>query len=99
MKTLSGRLKSHNIHVEGDIAFNGDNINSKKFLVRKLVDYIEENDTHAATLTVEETLKYAWASATGGHHSYALPLNDVAARELNKEDTKSSRVIFFLFIT
>ncbi len=32
----------------------------------QVTEYIEQGDTHAATLTVEETITYAWMCTTGG---------------------------------
>ena len=71
LKALSGRLHKHNLSQDGDIKYNGEDIDSTdKFLIPKVADYIEQTDTHAATLTVEETVLYAWKSSSGGHHRY-----------------------------
>lgn len=86
MKALSGRLKPVAAKLDGDILFNGDSVQSGKFLVPKVADYIEQNDTHAATMTVEETVRYAWESATGGNHSYAVANDHASSLELNEDD-------------
>lgn len=86
MKAISGRLRPREAKLEGDIYFNDDHVKSGKFIVAKVADYIEQSDTHAPTLTVEETLKYAWQSSTGGHHSYGVASDFVSAQELNEDD-------------
>lgn len=92
MKALSGRLRPRAAKLEGDVYFNDDHVKSGKFIVSKVVDYVEQSDTHAATLTVEETLQYAWQSTTGGHHSYALASDFVSAQELNEDDAHFTTV-------
>ena len=85
MKALSKRLHT-SATLEGDILYNEQAESAGKFLVPKIVDYIEQGDYHAATLTVEETLKYAWMSSTAGHHSYGQTHNDVSKSELDSAD-------------
>lgn len=92
MKALSKRLRT-SATLEGEITYNDELESSGKFLVPKLVDYIEQGDHHAATLTVEETLKYAWLSSTGGHHSYAQAVNAEAKDELDFEDEHFTQVM------
>ena len=59
LKALSGRNINKNLHNDGDIYYNEESTaNTHKFLVPKIAEYIEQNDTHAATLTVEETFEY-----------------------------------------
>lgn len=85
LKALCGRLSSAGkAKLTGDVYYDGDNINDNKFLVGKVADYIEQGDTHQAVLTVDETLKFAWACTTGGNHSYARAKDEEAARQLNK---------------
>lgn len=76
-----------NATIEGDVFYDGDNIKSGKFLPGKVASYVEQGDTLEAALTVEETLKFAWQSATGGHHSYARAKDVGSAETLNKDDT------------
>lgn len=91
MRALSQRLYT-SATLEGTFLYNDEDSKSGKFLVPKLVDYIEQGDHHAATLTVEDTLKYAWLSTTGGHHSYAQAVHEDAAKELNEEDEHFTHV-------
>lgn len=87
LKALAGRLVPlGGAKLTGEVYFDGDSIHSGKFLVGKVADYIEQGDTHAAVLTVEETFKFAWQCATGGHHSYARAKDDKTAELLNKDD-------------
>ena len=62
MKLLSHRLTSAftNSTIEGEVLFNGDILQSGRFIPGKVVDYVEQTDNHAPLLTVEETLRYAW---------------------------------------
>lgn len=90
LKALSGREHHKNLQMEGDIFYAGDNIKSGKFRVAKVCDYIEQNDTHAAVLTVEETLLFAWLSSTAGHHAYGLGVSDPTI--LQEDDKTLSRL-------
>jgi ABC-type multidrug transport system ATPase subunit len=93
MKLLSGRLHaSKDIHIEGNVAYNGDSVDSGKFLVPKIVDYIDQNDTHEPTLTVFETFEFAFRATTGGHHSYAVARDSDAAAKLDESDRDLSKV-------
>jgi ABC-type lipoprotein export system ATPase subunit len=99
MQALSNRLKAGNAKLDGEICYNGENIKTtNKFLVGKIVDYVEQNDTHAATLTVEETIKYAWLSSTGGHHAYGVAKDQTAAAVLDDLDAMYSKVNNLLII-
>lgn len=94
MKTLAGRLKVDGgmLHKGGDVYYNQEPINSDKFSAKKVANYVEQEDTHAPTLTVLETLAYAWKATTGGHHSYANAANEEGAIELDKGDASLQRV-------
>lgn len=84
LRALSGRLHPiGDAQYEGDVYYNGDNIKSDKFLVRKVADYIEQGDTHEAVLTVEETLRFAWKCTTGGKNSYARAKDEESAAILD----------------
>lgn len=96
MKALKGKLTSNSAKFTGEVYYGGDSIKSGKFLVSKVADYIEQNDTHTAVLTVEETLKFAWLATTGGHHSYARAVSKEAAAILDKEDHVISLVRKYL---
>lgn len=92
MKALSGRLDGSPATLEGEIYYNKENIKSDTFITRKIADYIDELDIHAPTLTVNETLKYAWISSTGGHHSYCVARNEEAAKALDSDDSSYAKV-------
>jgi ABC-type multidrug transport system ATPase subunit len=66
MKLLSHRLtpSSTASSVEGQIVFNGDSIYGGRFFPGKVVDYVDQKENHAALLTVEETLRYAYKCTT-----------------------------------
>ncbi len=66
MKIASGRISNEvacpqGVSVESDIRLNGVDIKSLRFPLGRIVDFVDQTDTcHAALLTVEETLRYAW---------------------------------------
>jgi shikimate kinase len=92
LQAIAGRLRLGGAKLEGEILFNNTKESSGKFLCGKVADYIEQNDTHAATLTVEETVKYAWMSSSGGHHSYSTAADKESAAVLDQSDALFSRV-------
>jgi ABC-type multidrug transport system ATPase subunit len=66
LKALSGRLfPQSGAKLEGTITYNGDTADSKAFSVPKVVDYIDQRDQHAGSLSVYETMEFAWMNATG----------------------------------
>ncbi len=73
-------------HLEGDILYNGESISSGKYLIGKVASYADEKEEHAATLTVRETLEFAWKMTTGGHHSHAVAKDAQSAAILDKAD-------------
>lgn len=91
---MSHQLNVGKAHLDGEISYNGDSVNSDKYLVGKLATYIDEKEQHAATLTVRETLEFAWRITTGGHHSYGGAKDEKAAEILNKDDASLTRVRF-----
>lgn len=94
LKALSGRLHDSKAFLDGSITYNREDAkNNKNFLISKIVDYIDQDDTHAPTLTVFETLEFAWRCVSGGHHSYGIAKNDpVAISKLNALDEGLWRV-------
>ena len=59
LKALTGHLSVGSAHLEGEILYNGDSVDSGKYLVGKIANYVDEKEIHAATLTVRETLEFA----------------------------------------
>lgn len=87
LKALSGRVKSAGkCTFEGDVTYNGETAEKGKFLLPKFVDYIEQKDSHASTLTVAETMEFAWKSTTGGHHSYGMARSKETGNVLDEGD-------------
>jgi len=72
--------------LEGEILYNGDPIDSGKYLVSKLAAYADEKEQHAGPLTVRETLEFAWKMTTAGHHSYGLAKDAESAAFMNQDD-------------
>jgi len=93
MKALSGySTGNRSTHLDGDILYNGDSTSTKKYLVQKLASYTDEEDIHAATLTVQETLEFAWLMTSGGHHSYGVAKDEASAALLDKQDEKKLKL-------
>lgn len=86
LKALAGQLNTGFAHLDGEILYNGDSIDSGKYLVGKIAAYAEEKEQHAATLSVRETLEFAWKITTGGHHSYGVAKDEKSAEILNRGD-------------
>ena len=61
-------------------------------MVTKVADYIDQRDQHAPTLTVRETLDFAWTVTTNGHHSYATAKDEASAAVLDALDETNAKV-------
>lgn len=86
LRSLCGKLHPlGNSSYTGAVYYDGDDITSGKFLVRKVADYIEQGDTHEATLTVKETLTFSWMCSTGGHRSYGFAKDEETAEMLDED--------------
>mmetsp|Transcript_24221 Transcript_24221/g.24835 ORF Transcript_24221/g.24835 Transcript_24221/m.24835 type:complete len:1388 (-) Transcript_24221:477-4640(-) len=92
LKALAGQLYIGNNKLDGQITYNGDETSSNKFRLPKIADYIDEKDQHAPTLTVWETLEFAWLVSSNGHHSYGVAANEESAKELDKQDSFRTKV-------
>ncbi len=97
MKALAGQLTLGRAHLEGDILYNGDSVDSGKYLIGKLATYADEKEQHAPTLTVRETLEFAWKMTTGGQHSYGVAKDAKSAEYLDKNDEELVLVRCILF--
>lgn len=92
LKALYCQLVVGKAHLEGDILYNGDPVDCGKYLVGKVSSYVDEKEQHAATLTVRETLEFAWKMTTGGHHSYNIAKDANAAAVLDRDDEAKVKV-------
>ena len=72
--------------------YNGDAIDCGKYLVGKLATYADEKEQHAGTLTVRETLDFAWTMTSGGHHSYGVARDEQSAAVLDQDDAHRVKV-------
>lgn len=86
LKALSCQLNKSAGQLDGEILYNGDPVGCGKYLVGKITTYVDERDQHAPTLTVRETLEFAWRCTTGGHHSYNIARDERSAEVLNRGD-------------
>lgn len=98
LKALAGQLNVGGGHLDGDILYNGDSIDCGKYLVGKVATYADEREQHAGTLTVRETMEFAWNMTTCGHHSYGVAKDAAAAEILDKDDKANVKVRIALFI-
>ncbi len=92
LKALSGRLYPQGkATFTGDVYFDGENIKSadSPFLLPKIADYIESNDILEPTLTVEETLQFAWMCTTGGNYGYGVAKDQKSFNVLNDRDSRN----------
>ena len=92
LKALSGQLNVGSAHLDGEILYNGDPIDSGKYYIGKIATYVDEKETHAATLTVRETLEFAFNVTTKGHHSYGVAKDAASAEKLNEMDPVMAKV-------
>ena len=63
-----------------------------KYLVGKVASYTDEKELHAGTLTVRETMEFAWDMTTGGHHSYGIAQDAKTAEILDRDDAHKVKV-------
>jgi ABC-type multidrug transport system ATPase subunit len=92
LKALSCQLNKGSGQLDGEILYNGDSVDCGKYLVGKITSYVDERDQHAPTLTVRETLEFAWRSTTAGHHSYNVARDSTSAEVLDRGDAALVKV-------
>ena len=92
LKALAGQLAVGNKRLDGDLTYNGVKCDEGKFVLPKLTDYIDEKDQHAATLTVLETLEFAWRMSSNSKHSYSFAKDAEAAAIMDKDNEKLTKV-------
>uniref|UniRef100_K3WE63 ABC transporter family G domain-containing protein n=1 Tax=Globisporangium ultimum (strain ATCC 200006 / CBS 805.95 / DAOM BR144) TaxID=431595 RepID=K3WE63_GLOUD len=90
MKILSGRspVKSSNIKVDGDIFYNDTFCDLIRKRLPQFVSYVTQQDVHHPSLTVEETMEFAYACCSSGLNKRVasvlkndqLPVESMAAR-------------------
>jgi ABC-type multidrug transport system ATPase subunit len=94
MKVLSGRMRlSGDTKQSGTVTYNHEAADCGKFLLPKVVDYVEQEDVHAPTLTVLETFEFAFRTTSGGHHSYGVAKNATSAELLDRDDPLMAKVL------
>mmetsp|Transcript_33421 Transcript_33421/g.76369 ORF Transcript_33421/g.76369 Transcript_33421/m.76369 type:complete len:1390 (-) Transcript_33421:90-4259(-) len=80
MKTLSNKMQGAGVKVSGQISYNGEGANTKKFVLKKMVGYVDQRDNHLAALTVLETMQNAWMGMGGGKTGFESLLGGDAAK-------------------
>lgn len=92
LKALAGQLNVGSKTLDGDLLYNGARPDEGKFILPKLTDYADERDQHAATLTVRETLEFAWRVTSNSRHSYAFAKDTEAANIMDLDNDKLTKV-------
>ena len=90
MKALSNKLKGSGVKVHGEVTYNGEHINTKKFVLRKLVGYVDQRDNHIAALTVSETIHMARQGMSGESFGYESILDGDKEKLKALEDIRAS---------
>eukprot|EP00903_Cladosiphon_okamuranus_P018818 g17309.t1 len=102
LKALAGRLKHNGGHIKtGSVTYNGSTDDSGKFSLPKVAHFAEQADRHLPTMTVEETLKFAFDCMSGGTHGLPLREGDEGFSDEQKElvswmDSKNLKVNMIL---
>ncbi|KAG2777447.1 ABC transporter G family member 31 [Phytophthora cactorum] len=95
MKILSGRFPmARNITVDGKVGFNGTPHVEIRATLPQLVSYVDQRDRHYPTLTVKETLQFAY-ECSGGEPSkqdevYCTLDTPQAIRQLGLENCQNT---------
>eukprot|EP00403_Amphidinium_massartii_P008428 CAMPEP_0178426162 /NCGR_PEP_ID=MMETSP0689_2-20121128/29096_1 /TAXON_ID=160604 /ORGANISM="Amphidinium massartii, Strain CS-259" /LENGTH=1373 /DNA_ID=CAMNT_0020047847 /DNA_START=36 /DNA_END=4154 /DNA_ORIENTATION=+ len=84
MKTLSNKMKGSGVKVEGSITYNGEKADTKKFVLKKMVGYVDQRDVHIPALTVTETFNMAWQGMSGGLSAFASILDNEQLEAVKK---------------
>ena len=85
LKALSGQLNHNSCKIDGEISYNGDSVESGKYLLTQVCNYIDERDQLPPTLTVREVLDYAFNLSNEGKHMYGSANKDEASSESRKK--------------
>jgi len=74
LKALAGRVKRTRTSVlKGRVTYNGDTAESHRFSLPKVVAFVSQDDCHASTLTVQETVQFAYDCMNGPQAKIGLP--------------------------
>lgn len=92
LKALSGQLTRGGKTLDGDLLYNGVKASEGKFILPKITDYADERDQHAPTLTVRETIEFAWRVTSNSKHSYGFA-KDAEAAEILDTDNESLKKV------
>jgi len=66
LKALSGRVERTRTSVlKGRVTYNGDTAESHRFSLPKVVTFVSQEDCHAPTMTVQETVQFAFDCMNG----------------------------------
>ncbi|KAE9032021.1 ABC transporter G family member 38 [Phytophthora rubi] len=95
MRVLAGQFpKSGNVKIEGDVTYNGV---PREEIIRVLPQfsaYVTQFDKHFPTLTVRETLEFAYAVCGGGMSKHKEEMLSHGAPEQNAKALEAARQYF-----
>ncbi|RLN92745.1 hypothetical protein BBJ28_00004293 [Nothophytophthora sp. Chile5] len=95
MRILSGQFPmKKNITVEGEMTYNGT---LQKVIEKRLPQfaaYVTQYDRHFHTLTVRETLEFAYAFCGGGMSKHGEEMLSKGTPEANKEALDTAKAVF-----
>ncbi|RLN89373.1 hypothetical protein BBJ28_00026777, partial [Nothophytophthora sp. Chile5] len=95
MRILSGQFPmKKNITVEGEMTYNGT---LQKVIEKRLpqfVAYVTQYDRHFHTLTVRETLEFAYAFCGGGMSKHGEDMLSKGTPEANREALATAKAVF-----
>lgn len=74
LKALSGRVERTRTSIlKGRVTYNGDTAESHRFSLPKVVAFVPQEDCHASTLTVQETVQFAFDCMNGPQPKTVAP--------------------------
>jgi ABC-type multidrug transport system ATPase subunit/ABC-type multidrug transport system permease subunit len=89
LKALSGRVERTRTSVlKGRVTYNGDTAESHRFSLPKVVAFVSQEDCHAPTMTVQETVQFAYDCMNGPPPQVVAPSNLQSSIASNTELAK-----------
>ncbi|ETN18845.1 hypothetical protein PPTG_04318 [Phytophthora nicotianae INRA-310] len=95
MRVLAGQFpKSGNVKIEGNVTYNGVPRDEIGKVLPQYSAYVTQFDKHFPTLTVQETLEFAYAVCGGGMSKHTEEMLSHGAPEQNAEALETARKYF-----
>ncbi|EGZ25831.1 pleiotropic drug resistance protein ABC superfamily [Phytophthora sojae] len=95
MRVLAGQFsKSGNVKIEGDVTYNGVPREEITKVLPQFSAYVTQFDKHFPTLTVRETLEFAYAVCGGGMSKHKAEMLSHGTPEQNAKALEAARQYF-----